>query len=61
MLLGYTEAVDAWAVGVLAYELLVGRPPFEKESRDETYALIMHQARSSGPRNARGGACALPG
>ncbi len=26
----YTPLVDAWAVGVLAYELIVGRPPFDK-------------------------------
>ena len=38
--LGYGEAVDVWAVGVLAHELLVGRPPFERESREETYACI---------------------
>lgn len=38
--LGYSDAVDVWAVGVLAYELLVGRPPFERESREETYAYI---------------------
>lgn len=43
VLLGYTDAVDSWAVGILAYELLVGRPPFEKESRDDTYQLIMHE------------------
>jgi aurora kinase len=35
--------VDVWAVGVLAYELLVGRPPFERETREETYACIRRQ------------------
>jgi serine/threonine protein kinase len=43
VLLTCTEKVDSWAVGILTYELLVGRPPFEKESRDETYQLIMHE------------------
>jgi aurora kinase len=35
--------VDAWAMGVLAYELLVGHPPFEHESRSETYQHIMNR------------------
>eukprot|EP00951_Prasinocladus_malaysianus_P019253 scaffold155494_cov45-Prasinocladus_malaysianus.AAC.1 len=25
----YDSKVDVWAVGILAYELLIGRPPFE--------------------------------
>jgi len=29
----YGLPVDAWCVGVLAYELLVGAPPFEAESK----------------------------
>lgn len=42
--LEYTNAVDAWAVGIVAFELLVGHPPFEKESRGETYEHIMYRA-----------------
>ncbi len=29
----YGLPADAWCVGVLAYELLVGSPPFEAESK----------------------------
>ena len=29
----YGLPVDAWCCGVLAYELLVGAPPFEAESK----------------------------
>ena len=29
----YGLPVDAWCVGVLAFELLVGAPPFEAESK----------------------------
>jgi aurora kinase len=36
----YTSAVDRWSLGILAYELLVGAPPFERESADETRACI---------------------
>ena len=35
--------VDAWAVGILAFELLVGYPPFEQESRAQTYEQIMYK------------------
>ena len=40
--LHYSPAVDAWAMGILAYELLLGHPPFEKDSRAETYEHIMY-------------------
>ena len=43
VLLGYTAMVDAWAMGILAYELTVGRPPFEKQSRAATYEHIMYR------------------
>lgn len=38
-----TMQVDVWAVGVLAYELLMGRPPFEHESRFHTVERILYQ------------------
>jgi len=41
-ILGYTEAVDIWGVGVLAYELMAGRPPFEVSDPQGTADLIMH-------------------
>ncbi|EFN57657.1 hypothetical protein CHLNCDRAFT_11382, partial [Chlorella variabilis] len=37
----YGLPADAWCVGVLAYELLVGSPPFEAESKDATYTRIL--------------------
>lgn len=36
----YTEKVDLWSVGVLCYEFLVGKPPFEDETYDGTYRKI---------------------
>ena len=43
-MLEYTNGVDAWAIGVVAFELMVGHPPFERESRSETYEHIMYRA-----------------
>ncbi|XP_044738754.1 aurora kinase C-like [Chrysoperla carnea] len=37
----YDSAVDNWALGVLCYEFLVGKPPFETQSTDETYRRIV--------------------
>ena len=36
----YTDAVDVWAVGVLAWELLLGSPPFASETRQQTITRI---------------------
>lgn len=42
--LEYTAAVDAWAIGIVCFELLVGHPPFEKKSQAQTYEHIMYRA-----------------
>lgn len=36
----YDERVDLWSLGVLTYEFLVGSPPFESKTANETYLRI---------------------
>ncbi|KAJ8387893.1 hypothetical protein AAFF_G00149280 [Aldrovandia affinis] len=36
----HDEKVDLWCIGVLCYECLVGNPPFETESHQDTYKRI---------------------
>ncbi|KAI8099682.1 kinase-like domain-containing protein [Halteromyces radiatus] len=38
---GYTRSVDWWSLGVLIYEMLVGRPPFEDENPVNLYEKIL--------------------
>jgi protein-serine/threonine kinase len=38
---GYNEACDFWSLGAIAFECLVGYPPFCSESTHETYQKIM--------------------
>merc|ERR1712154_103928 len=37
----HDEKVDLWSLGVLCYEFLVGTPPFETQSHNETYNRIL--------------------
>ena len=43
---GYNWSVDLWALGVLAFELLVGKPPFHehKRARQARYEAILNGA-----------------
>jgi serine/threonine protein kinase len=36
----HTQQVDIWCLGILAYELLTGKPPFEAADQNDTYKRI---------------------
>ena len=36
----HDERVDLWTIGILCYEFLVGKPPFEEEKTELTYKRI---------------------
>merc|ERR1711959_394233 len=44
---GYGKDVDWWSMGVLIYEMLVGRPPFYSENVNDMYDKILHDNLSS--------------
>ena len=39
----YTEKVDIWSIGIIAYILLSGRVPFSGRKKADLYAQIQHQ------------------
>jgi protein-serine/threonine kinase len=49
----YTSCVDWWTFGILMYELLVGRPPFNGKNRQETFANISAHEKIKFPKNVK--------
>lgn len=54
----HDEKVDLWSLGVLCYELLVGKPPFETPSHEATYQKIL-KCEYRCPQNTLPEACDL--
>lgn len=40
MRIPYDDTVDNWCLGILAYEFVVGKPPFESNTQDDTLKKI---------------------
>lgn len=38
----YDEKVDIWSVGVIAFILISGRPPFRGKNKNEIFSSIKH-------------------
>jgi serine/threonine protein kinase len=39
----YNETIDNWSLGILAFEFLVGKPPFEHSTKSDTLNSIMKE------------------
>ncbi|KAJ3427421.1 aurora a [Anaeramoeba flamelloides] len=39
---GYGQTIDVWSIGILLYEFLVGKPPFEARGTSQTYNKIQN-------------------
>ncbi|CAF3348744.1 unnamed protein product [Rotaria sp. Silwood1] len=37
---GYDEKIDLWCLGVLTYEMIIGKPPFDSQTQHETIRMI---------------------
>ena len=37
----HDKSLDVWQIGILTYELAVGRPPFETDDYEQTYEKIL--------------------
>ncbi|VDD95117.1 unnamed protein product [Enterobius vermicularis] len=50
---GHTQLCDWWSVGVILYEMVIGRPPFMSNDRQSTQAKIKHWDRYLDLNNTR--------